>query len=360
MRIVLATGIYPPDIGGPAVFAQRLKEGLERRGHKVKVISYRGLREIPQPFRIFIYFLRLAFGARGCSLIYSLNLISCGLPSCFYSKISGKKLALRIGGDYLWERAVEKGRTKKTLRDYYNNTAKTAKEKFWILIIKIVLICADRVIFTNDLQKNIYQRYFNLSLKKAEIIPNPFPEVEISPELRPDKNVLLYAGRLLKLKNLEMLLRAFQGALKKTGKDLTLKIIGEGPEKDNLRIKSRELGIENNVIFLPPFSHEKLMEEIQRSYFCVLPSLTEITPNFSLECIKLKKPILLTKETGLYGKFKDYLLFCDPQNRMDLEEKIIFLLEEANYSDYLKKISEIPIDWTWENVVEKHEKSFIS
>ncbi len=40
MKIVLATGIYPPDIGGPATYSSALAEQLHAKGHDVTVIAY--------------------------------------------------------------------------------------------------------------------------------------------------------------------------------------------------------------------------------------------------------------------------------------------------------------------------------
>ena len=131
MKIIIATPIYPPEIGGPSIYSQKLKEGLEKSGHLIRIVSYQGLKKYPQPLRILLYFLRLLKSSQGTDLIYGLNLVSCGLPA----SLTGKKFFLRIGGDYLWERAVEAGRTKKTLREYYQNR-KTLKEKFWLWPIK--------------------------------------------------------------------------------------------------------------------------------------------------------------------------------------------------------------------------------
>ena len=39
MKIVLATGIFPPDIGGPATYTERLVEELFRRGAEEKLFE---------------------------------------------------------------------------------------------------------------------------------------------------------------------------------------------------------------------------------------------------------------------------------------------------------------------------------
>jgi len=352
MKIILATPIYPPEIGGPATYSQKLKEGLEKKGHEITIVSYRGLMAYPQPLRIFLYFLRLLKNAKGCDLIYSFNLISCGLPACCVSKIARKQFFMRIGGDFLWERAVESGRTQKPLREYYQQK-KTQKEKFWIWLAKKIFNKTSKVIFTSRFQQNIYLEVFGIKKEKTTIIQNPFPETGgMASRLSSGNYQLLFAGRLLKLKNLDLLIRAFRKVLLRTDKNVTLKIIGDGPERKNLKGGER-------IIFSPAVSHQDLLEEIRKSYLCVLPSLTEITPNFALECLKLQKPILLTKETEYFEVLKNDLIFIDPQNEADLEEKIIYLLDGENYLNYVEKIKRIPTQRLWEDVVKEHEESFI-
>ena len=358
MKILLATPIYPPEIGGPSQYVKNLAEKLKKKGIEAKIISYNNLKKYPQPLKFFLYFLSLFNKAKNSKVIYAFNLISCGYPAYLTSKILKKKFIIRLGGDFLWERAVEEGRTKKPLREYYKEP-KNLKEKFWIFIIKKILNRTDRVIFTSNFQKEIYKKYFGVEEKKMVIVKNPFPEIEISNSQSLAINYQsLYAGRLIKLKNLDMLIDVFEKVLKETNKNLSLKIVGEGPEKDNLKFKIKNLGIENEVVIKESLPHQELLKEIQKSYLCVLPSLTEISPNFALECIKLKKPILLTKETGIYEDFKDYLIFIDPRNQRELEEKISYLLDEKNYQLYLNKIKTISITQTWDKVVDKHIELF--
>lgn len=350
MKIIIATPIYPPEIGGPAVYAQKLKEGLEKRGEVVKIISYQGFKKYPQPFKIFLYFLKLFRKSKNGDLIYALNLVSCGLPAYFCRK----KLVIRIGGDYLWERAVERGETEKPLREYYQKSRGGFKKK----LIEKILRRANKLVFTSQFQRDIYLKYFNIKREKTIIIQNPFPEVKISNQWLENNYQLLYAGRLVKLKNLDFLLNVFHKILLKTKKDLILKIIGQGPEEEKLKAKSEKLEIKDRVIFEKRLSPQEIFKEIQKSYLCVLPSLTEITPNFALECIKLRKPILLTKETDFFEVFKNNLIFIDPRREMDLEEKILHLLDKRNYLNYIESLKKIPIKWSWNQVIEKHISIF--
>lgn len=358
MKIIIATPISPPQIGGPAKYSQKLKEGLEKNGIEVKTISYFRLKKYPKPLRYFLYFFNLLKASREADIIYAFNLTSCGLAAFLVKRILRKKFTIRLGGDFLWERAVEKG-IKKTLREFYEIGPQTIKEKFYFYLIKAVLNGADKIIFTTTFQRDIYLRHFQIKKERTEIIKNPFPDLfDIEDKSASPAPQLLYAGRLLKLKNLDVLLEVFREVRAKTNKNLSLKLIGSGPEEKKLKNKARQLKIESKVIFEKPLPPERLWVEIQKSYLCVLPSLTEISPNLALECLKLKKPILLTKETGIYEDYKDYLIFIDPQNQKDIKEKILYLLDEKNYKNYIEKIKKVEIFWNWENVLKEHLKIF--
>src|SRR3989344_9562594 len=59
MRILIATGIYPPEVGGPAYYAQGLGEALKKVGHRVDIVTYGALKKLPMGVRHAAYFLRL-------------------------------------------------------------------------------------------------------------------------------------------------------------------------------------------------------------------------------------------------------------------------------------------------------------
>lgn len=356
VKILLATPIYPPEIGGPAQYVKNLAERLKKEGIETQIVSYNNLRKIPQPLRFLVYFSFLFRETKNHQLIYAFNIIGCGLPSYLCAKLFRKKFIIRLGGDFLWERAVESGRTKKTLKEFYE-TPKNIKEKFWILLIKKILNGADRIIFTSNFQRGIYERHFKIPKEKTMIISNPFPHPNFK-ETWAGKPVsryqVLYAGRLIKLKNLDALIEIFSEIIKKTNLPLTLKIVGQGPERKNLECKIRDLELKNKVFIEKSLPHGELLREIQKSYFCILPSLSEISPNFALECIKLGKQILLTRETGIFEDFKNHLIFINPKDRQDIEEKLMFLLDKDNYQEYAERIKKIPVSYSWERVIEKH------
>jgi len=86
---------------------------------------------------------------------------------------------------------------------------------------------------------------------------------------------VIYVGRLMKHKNVSTLLKAIK-ELSKTYENINCIVIGDGPEKDNLKRQVARLKIEQNVTFtgfLP--NHRQVYAKMKSSKVFVLPSERE-------------------------------------------------------------------------------------
>ncbi len=119
MRILIATGIYPPAIGGPAQYAKGLEDALREQGHTVIVKAY-GKREHGLPIGIrHIYFaLRCLWSFLRANKIIVLDTFSVALPIAMLHFVFRKKFIIRTGGDFLWENYVERTKKKFPRRTY--------------------------------------------------------------------------------------------------------------------------------------------------------------------------------------------------------------------------------------------------
>ena len=127
MKIILATGIYPPKIGGPATYCRNLAEMLSK-DHEVIVVTYGDKVEsgkwkvesvsssIPL-LRWWRYSRVLRKVAMDADVIYCFSSISCGVPLVLAGLKKPKKV-LRLGGDFLWERYTDWG-GRLSLRQWY-------------------------------------------------------------------------------------------------------------------------------------------------------------------------------------------------------------------------------------------------
>ena len=52
MRVLFATGVYPPGIGGPATYVQNLAGAAAARGLGVEVVAYGREEPPPEPFPV--------------------------------------------------------------------------------------------------------------------------------------------------------------------------------------------------------------------------------------------------------------------------------------------------------------------
>lgn len=94
---------------------------------------------------------------------------------------------------------------------------------------------------------------------------------------------LLFVGRLTAQKGLESLLRALPQVVS-ARPDITLTVVGRGPQEEHLRALSEALGMARNVKFLGAIANEKLPELYRRAAALVFPSATE--EGFGLVCME--------------------------------------------------------------------------
>ena len=64
--------------------------------------------------------------------------------------------------------------------------------------------------------------------------------------------------------------------------------------------------------------------------------------------------LLLTKESGFYPEFKDKLMFIDPLDVGDIQNKIVTLFDEDKYNKYLAVVKAIDSSRGWHNLADEH------
>lgn len=323
MKILITTGIYPPKVGGPSQYAKELEEEYKRKGHIVKVITYKTEHRLPIVIRHIVFFFRAIFNLFGKDFIISLDTFSTGFPTILACFLFRKKNVIRIGGDFLWESYVERTGHKISLNVFYSEHRKfSIKEKIIYFLTKFVLNNAGSLAFNTNWQKNIFVRDYKLSSRdNIYVVENFIGEKEKSERYK-EKNFLWFV-RDIKLKNGDLLKKAFSKAQK----------------------KNKEIILETGNI-----SHEKLFEKIRGCYVVILPSLSDIGPNYILDAIRFNKPFILTKYSDYYEKFKDIGIFVDPLDEKDVEEKILYLADEENYLKKQEQIKQYNIFHPWSDI----------
>ncbi|MHB8053149.1 MAG: glycosyltransferase family 4 protein [Methanoregula sp.] len=103
---------------------------------------------------------------------------------------------------------------------------------------------------------------------------------------------LIFAGRLIKEKHVDELVRAFAVILSEWP-DCTLLILGNGPEWETIRSLVRDLAIEDRVLFKPFLdSHNEVISLMKSSHVCVIPSTREGFGIAALEALACGLPVV--------------------------------------------------------------------
>lgn len=179
MKIIIATGIYPPQIGGPAQYAKNLAQEFSSLNHRVKVLTYKLENYLPTGFRHSHFFIKIFFATLFFrpNFILALDTFSVGWPSVLAAKILRRKIIIRTGGDFLWEAYVERTGDLVLLREFYGQMENkevrlNLKEKIIFKLSKWTVRSVDFLVFSTNWQKDIWLKPYGLREAKLKIIEN--------------------------------------------------------------------------------------------------------------------------------------------------------------------------------------------
>ncbi len=143
-----------------------------------------------------------------------------------------------------------------------------------------------------------------------------------------DKKVILYVGRLIALKNVTSLIKAFS---RLDDDNLVLTIIGDGNETNNLKYLVKKLGIKNRVLFTGKLFGNQLMAWYNLSQVLVLPSTFEQFGAVINEALLAGNKVICSEVAGATSLItKDNGLLFRPLDISDLEQKLLQVLREQN------------------------------
>ena len=172
---------------------------------------------------------------------------------------------------------------------------------------------------------------------------------------------ILFLGRLIKQKGVEVLLDAFSKVIRKAP-EAELEIIGYGPEKDNLIRKVKDLRMENSVRLCDPVSYNELPERYGSARVLALPS--RVPEGLGMTAVEAGACGVPTVTFGLGGTselvvHEETGLVVD-QSSEALAEGLISILTDDDLADRLggnarKKVAE---EYGWDVISKKFDRLF--
>lgn len=148
---------------------------------------------------------------------------------------------------------------------------------------------------------------------------------------------LLFVGRLVPVKGVPMLLEAIARLRVRVSIPVTLTIIGEGPQREELETRLRSLGLEDSVQFLGSRSATEVAREMQASHLLCLPSVRESGGAVLLEAMACARPVIALNYGGPGELVDDQVGRCLPMRN---REQVI-----VDLTTTLESVVSLPDSW---------------
>lgn len=309
MNVLVVSGIWPPDIGGPATHAPELAAFLHGRGHHVEVVTTAESEPTPEPYPVRWISRRIPIGvrhvlsvaeiarrARRADIVYSTGMV--GRTSLAVT-LTGTPLVLKITSDPAYERSLRYRLHARSLEEFQH--ARGLRIAALRAMRDFALARAERIVCPSAALRELALGW-GVDAARIEVLPNPVqaPVLDDRDELRRRHGLegptLVFAGRLAPQKSLEVTLEAVRRL-----QGVQLVLAGDGPEAERLRRLAHDLGLDGRVRFLGAQPRDTVLELLRAGDVAVLSSSWENFPHMVVEALAVGTPVIAT-DTGGVGE----------------------------------------------------------
>jgi glycosyltransferase involved in cell wall biosynthesis len=297
MRVVIVTGIFPPDIGGPATHASDLRDALLERGHQVVVLTLgeaadvtrepglvRWPRSWPWPRR-HAAVVRWIVANRGrIDAIYATGMHPAAVAG---ARLAGLPSVVKIVGDPVWERGRRQGLTEAEFEAFQRARGAGLRVRLMAGLRDATLRSATAIVTPSEYLAHTVEGWLH-GPADVEVIPNGVAVPPLADPSPTDGRLsVIYVGRLVSHKRVERLI----GAVARTD-DVHLSVIGSGPAGAPLAALVGSLGVREQVTFLGDRAHDEVLGRIAGADALVLASDYEGLPHVVVEALAVGTPVI--------------------------------------------------------------------
>jgi len=315
MRVIVVSGIWPPDVGGPASHAPDVAAFLRSRGHEVEVVTTAAAAPAPEPYPVRWVSRSLPKGAvhvraglevarrsRTADVVYTTGMFG---RSAAGATLARRPYVVKLTADPAFERARRRGMIGGSV-DEFQHVGGDPALRLLRLARDIELRHAAHV-FTPSAYLRDLTVSWGVPEARVSVLPNPSPPL---PELPPREELrrsfgiegpaLAFAGRLTAQKSLGV---AFAALAANDG--VALLVAGDGDERAALERQAAELGLEGRIRFLGPQPRERVVELFRAADAAILSSTWENFPHTVVEALAVGTPVLATAAGGVAEVVRD-------------------------------------------------------
>ena len=309
MNVLVVSGIWPPDVGGPASHAPALSRHLNARGHGVAVVTTAAAapatepfpvhwvrRSLPRGVRHAEVARRVARHAHSADVVYATSMVRRASAG---AAVVRRPLVVKLVSDEAFERAQRGGEFTGTLEEFQGvhggRRLRALRSSRTAALRRAALV----------LSPSAYLREvalgWGLDPERVIVVPNPAPPLPELPsrealraELGVDGTVLAFAGRLTVQKALDLALDAMREVPR-----ATLLVLGDGPDRGRLERGAAERGLDGRVRFLGAGSRDDVLRLFAAADAALLTSAWENLPHTVLESLAVGTPVIATAVGGV-------------------------------------------------------------
>lgn len=300
MRLVIATPLYPPEIGGPATYAKILEEGLPKLGIETVIVKFSDVRHLPHVIRHIVYAWRMHIATRHADVILTLDMLSVGWPALCANLFRRKPFVVKIVGDHIWEQGRQRFGITEVLEKFPRFSFSWHPYLWFLRALQFSVVrAADRVIVPSEYLKKIITAW-GIPVGKITVIYNavPLENTGTVPDAVASlqKPLVVSVGRLVPWKHFDGVIDAV-AALRAKGISASLAIVGSGPLRAEIEKYAREkLG--DSCVVLGALSHTDTLAVMRSADAFVLNSSYEGLSHVLIEALALSVPIVATRVGG--------------------------------------------------------------
>jgi glycosyltransferase involved in cell wall biosynthesis len=305
MKVVLVTGIYPPDIGGPATHSADLAGDLARRGHQVVVLTLtdeaqpqhgpeliRFPRRRPWPLRFLAVSGWLWRHRRGYDVIYATGLHEAAVAG---ARLARRPVVVKVVGDPAWERAGRLGLTALGFEEFQTARATNLRVNGMRRLRNWWVRSATAVTAPSEYLARIVTGWLG-EAGNVHVIGNGVRAAPLDAARKTTGAALkvVWVGRLVSHKRIDMLIEAVAST-----DAVSLELIGDGPERAVLEQRARMLDTGGRVGFMGGMDHSEVLRRLAAADVMVLASAYEGLPHVAVEALACGTPVIAPAVGGV-------------------------------------------------------------
>jgi glycosyltransferase involved in cell wall biosynthesis len=299
MRLLIATPLYPPELGGPATYTKVLEEGLAQFGIEVEVLKFSDVRHLDSGIRHLVFAWRVWKASWRADAIYALDAVSVGFPSMLAARLAFKPLYVKIVGDFAWEQGRQRYGLKHSLDEFVRTRKIPLPLRPFRFVQTLVARSARHIIVPSHYLEAIVaawgvHRQSIAVVWNAVELGNLGRAPQSITELPPPR--IISVGRLVSWKGFGDLIDAVQ-LLRNKKVYASVALVGEGPEREVLEAKAAHV-LRQGYTLTGALSHDETLSAMHACDIFVLDSAYEGLSHTLIEALALSMPVIASAIGG--------------------------------------------------------------